>query len=129
YEIVTLRNLGATRAEVLEALAFGAFHGGPRAINAFAEVGDEYLREWLEPDGTTTRVAWPEGWRPETSAFRSGIDLSSDELLARAGGATRREATTSLLWAAVYGADAVMETAFDAAGDVLEGWGGSYYSG
>lgn len=199
YEIVTMRTLGATRAEVLEALAFGAFHGGPRAINAFAEVGDDYLRRWDEPDGTATRVAWPDGWAPDLDRFRSGIDLSSDELLpgeldlirawyrrthgdvpahvdflaqtapgalktqrarfettvrgavpaqmipllalhlyavtlapkplrravqtARALGVTRRQAVTALLWAAVYGGDAVMETAFDAAGDVFGGYG------
>jgi alkylhydroperoxidase/carboxymuconolactone decarboxylase family protein YurZ len=194
YEIVTMRALGATRAEVMEALAFGAYHGGPRGINAFAEVGDEYLRAWDQPTDAATRVAWPDGWRPDVERFRSGIDLSSDALLpgelelisdwyrraydevpahvellgrtapaalktqrarfettvrgalpaqmipllgvhlyaltlapkplrraiqlARAVGVTRREALTALLWAAVYGGDAVLETAFDAAGDV-----------
>jgi alkylhydroperoxidase/carboxymuconolactone decarboxylase family protein YurZ len=198
YEIVTLRNLGATRAEVLEALAWGAYHGGPRAINAFAEVGDGYVREWDEPPQTPTRVAWPDGWAPDVARFRSGIDLSTDELLpgelelirswylrthgdvpahveflartapsslktqrarfettvrgalpaqvipllqthlyaltlastplrrslqlARTLGVTRREVVTALLWAAVYGGDAVMETALDAAGDILAGW-------
>lgn len=193
YETVTMRNLGATRAEVLEALAWGAYHGGPRGINAFAEVGDEYLRAWDEPADARTRIAWPEGWAPDVDRFRSGIDLSSDELLpgeldlirdwyratygdvpahveflapaalktyraryettvrgalpapmipllalhlyavtlspkplrravqlARALGVTRREAMTVLLWAAVYGGDAVLETAFDA---VLESYG------
>jgi alkylhydroperoxidase/carboxymuconolactone decarboxylase family protein YurZ len=193
YEIVTMRNLGATRAEVLEALAWGAYHGGPRGINAFAEVGDDYLREWAEPADTKTRIAWPDGWAPDVDRFRSGIDLSSDELLpgeldqirdwyrgtygevpahveflpsdalktyraryettvrgalpaqmipllalhlyavtlapkplrravqlARALGVTRREAMTVLLWAAVYGGDAVLETASDA---VLESYG------
>jgi alkylhydroperoxidase/carboxymuconolactone decarboxylase family protein YurZ len=193
YETVTMRNLGATRAEVLEALAWGAYHGGPRGINAFAEVGDDYLRAWDEPADTETRIAWPDGWAPDVERFRSGIDLSSDELLpgeldlirdwyrstygevpahieflapeplktyraryettargalpaqmipllalhlyavalspkplrravqlARALGVTRREAMTVLLWAAVYGGDAVLETAFDA---VLESYG------
>jgi alkylhydroperoxidase/carboxymuconolactone decarboxylase family protein YurZ len=196
YEIVTMRNLGATRAEVMETLAFGALHGGPRGINAFAEVGDEYLRAWDEPAGAVSRVAWPRGWAPDAARLRSGIDLSSDELLpgevdlirdwyrrtygevpphvdflasaapralktqrarfettvrgalpaqmipllalhlhaltlapkplrrafqlARALGVTQRHAVTALLWAAVYGGDSVMETAFDAAGDVLE---------
>ena len=192
YEIVTMRNLGATRAEVLEALAWGAYHGGPRGINAFAEVGDDYLRAWEEPADTRTRIAWPDGWAPDVDRFRSGIDLSSDKLLpgelerirdwyrttygdvpahvellapdalktyraryettvrgalpaqmipllalhlyavtlapkplrravrlARALGVTRREAMTVLLWAAVYGGDAVLETASDA---VLESY-------
>jgi alkylhydroperoxidase/carboxymuconolactone decarboxylase family protein YurZ len=199
YEIVTMRELGVTRAEILETLAFGAFHGGPRGINAFAEVGDEYLRAWEEAAGTVTRIAWPERWAPDVARFRSGIDLSTDELrpgeldlirdwyrglygevpahvdflartapralktqrarfettvrgalpaqmipllaahlyaltlapkplrralqAARVLGVTRREATTTLMWAAVYGADVVLETAFDAAGDVLESYG------
>jgi hypothetical protein len=42
--------------------------------------------------------------------------------MAHALGVTRREAVTALFWAGVYGADVVMETAFDAAGDVLEAW-------
>jgi alkylhydroperoxidase/carboxymuconolactone decarboxylase family protein YurZ len=197
YEIVTMRNLGATKAEVLEALAFGAFHGGPRGLNAFAEIGDEYLREWREEPGAETRVEWPAGWAPDVGRLRSGIDLSSDELLpgeeelirlwylrmhgevpahvdalarmrpaslktlraryettvrgalpaqmlpllalhlhavqleatplrraaelARALGVTPGQLLTALLWAAVYGGDAVLETAFDAAGDVLSG--------
>jgi alkylhydroperoxidase/carboxymuconolactone decarboxylase family protein YurZ len=191
YEVVTMRNLGATRAEVLEALAWGAYHGGPRGINAFAEVGDDYLRAWAEPADTRTRVAWPDDWAPDVDPFRSGIDLSSDELLpgelerirnwyrvthgdvpahveflgatapdvlktyraryettvrgalpaqmipllalhlyavtaspkplrravqlARFLGVRRREILTVLLWAAVYGGDAVLETAFEAA--------------
>jgi alkylhydroperoxidase/carboxymuconolactone decarboxylase family protein YurZ len=200
YETVTMRNLGATRAEVLEALAWGAYHGGPRGINAFAEVGDDYLRAWDEPADTRTHIAWPDGWAADVERFRSGIDLSSDELLpgelerirdwytstygdvpahveflgatapdalktyraryettvrgalpaqmipllalhlyavtrspkplrravqlARVLGVRRREAVTVLLWAAVYGGDAVLETAFDAAGDVLESYRG-----
>jgi alkylhydroperoxidase/carboxymuconolactone decarboxylase family protein YurZ len=195
YELVTMRNLGATKAEVLEALAFGAYHGGPRGLNAFAEVGDEYLRDWQDRAGTVTRVEWPPGWAPDVDRLRSGIDLSTDELLpgeddlirdwyvrvygevpvhievlartcpaglktlraryettvrgalpaqmlpllalhlhaiqlaptplrravqlARALGVGREQLLTALLWAAVYGGDAVLETAFDAAGDVL----------
>jgi alkylhydroperoxidase/carboxymuconolactone decarboxylase family protein YurZ len=198
YEIITMRELGATRGEIMETIALGGLHGGPRGINAFAEIGDEYLREWHEADGAVSRVEWPERWAPDVDAFRSGIDLSTDELLpgelelirdwyrrmlgevpaqvdflaeaaprafktqrarfetavkgalpaqmiplltlhlsavrlwpkplrrslqlARTLGATRREAVTALLWAGVYGADIVMETAIDAAGDVLAGW-------
>ena len=39
--------------------------------------------------------------------------------LARRG---RGEAISTLLWAAIYGGEVVMETAIDAAGDVLESW-------
>jgi alkylhydroperoxidase/carboxymuconolactone decarboxylase family protein YurZ len=195
YEIVTMRNLGATKAEVLEALAFGAFHGGPRGLNAFAPIGDEYLREWHDAPGAVTGIEWPAGWAPDVGRLRSGIDLSSDELLpgeeelirswylrmygevpahvellartrpaglktlraryettvrgalpaqmlpllalhlhavqlepkpllraaqlARALAVTPGQLLTALLWAAVYGGDAVLETAYEAAGDLL----------
>ena len=148
------------------------------------------MRDWDEPADTQTRIAWPEGWAPDVERFRSGIDLSSDELLpgeldlirdwyrstygdvpahveflgatapdvlktyraryettvrgalpaqmipllalhlyavtlapkpvrravqlARALGVSRREVVTVLLWAAVYGGDAALETAFEA---------------
>ncbi len=198
YEIITMRELGATRAEIMETIALGALHGGPRGINAFAEVGDEYLRKWQEDADAVSRVAWPAHWAPDAERFRSGIDLAVDELLpgelelirdwyrhtlgevppqvdflarvapcayktqrarfetavkgalpaqmipllmlhlsalrlwpkplrrslqlAKALGVRRREVVSTLFWAGVYGADAVMEAAFDAAGDVLEAW-------
>jgi hypothetical protein len=198
YEIITMRELGATRAEIMETIALGALQGGPLGINAFAEVGDEYLREWREDPDAVSRVAWPARWAPDVERFRSGIDLAADELLpgeldlirdwyrrtvgevpaqveflarvaprayktqrarfetavkgalpaqmiplltlhlsavrvwpkplrrslqmAQAFGVRRREVVSTLLWAGVYGADVVLETAFDAAGDVLEAW-------
>ena len=197
YEIIAMRELGASRAEIVETIRLAALHGGPRGINSLAEVADAYLREWTGAAEST--VAWPDGWTPDAERFRSGIDLSSDELLpgelelirdwylrtlgevpphvdflarvapsafktqrarfetavtgalpaqmiplltvhlnalrlrpkplrrslqaARSLGVTRREAVSALFWAGVYDADAVMETAFDAAGDVLESWG------
>ena len=42
---------------------------------------------------------------------------------ARSLGVRRGEVVAALLWAGVYGADVVMETAMDAAGDLLEDWG------
>jgi alkylhydroperoxidase/carboxymuconolactone decarboxylase family protein YurZ len=41
---------------------------------------------------------------------------------ARSLGARREHAVATLYWAAVYGGDTVLETAFDAAGDLLESW-------
>jgi alkylhydroperoxidase/carboxymuconolactone decarboxylase family protein YurZ len=198
YEIIAMRELGASRAEVMEIVRLGALHGGPRGINALAEVADAYLREWKEEAGTESRVAWPAGWAPDVERFRSGIDLASDELepgelelirdwyrgllgevpphvdflarvaprafktqrarfetaitgalpaqmipllslhlsavrvwpkplrravqTAKALGVQRGEVVAALFWAGVYGADIVMETALDAAGDILEKW-------
>jgi hypothetical protein len=78
YEIIAMRELGASRAEIMETVHLAAVFGGPRGINALAEVADEYLGTWSEE--TESRVAWPEGWSPDVERFRSGIDLGSDEL-------------------------------------------------
>lgn len=198
YEIIAMRELGATRAEIMETVRLGALHGGPRGVNALAEVADGYLREWHEEPETESRVAWPAGWAPDPERFRSGIDLGTDELgpgelellrgwyrrtvgdvpshveflgrvaprslktqrarfetaitgalpaqiiplltlhlsavrlwptplrravqSARSLGVRRGEVVAALLWAGVYGADVVMETAMDAAGDLFEDW-------
>ena len=196
YETIAIRELGARKEEILELVRLAALYGGPRGINAFAEIADDYLREWTE-DGER-RFEWPEGWAPDPGWFRSGIDLDSDELLpgeldlirdwyrralgevpaqvdflaqaapaayktqrarferavrgdlpaqmipfltlhltalrrdpkplrrsiqtAKALGVRRRDVVSALFWAGVYGTDLVMETAFDAAGDVLASW-------
>ena len=196
YEIVAVRRLGATRADVMEIIALAAFHRGPLAINAVAEVAEGYLTDWPVDDGTGVR--WPARWAPDVERLRTGIDLSSDRLeegeldlirgwyrattgdvprhvellgriapdvlktqrarfetavrgalpaqliplltvhlsalqgwpvplrrallVARGVGVSRAEAVSTLLWAAIYGGDVVMETAVEAAGDVLEGW-------
>jgi hypothetical protein len=80
YEIIAMRELGASRAEIMETVRLGALHGGPRGINALAEVAGDYLREWHEDVATESRIAWPDGWAPDVQRFRSGIDLGSDEL-------------------------------------------------
>jgi hypothetical protein len=182
----------------METVRLAALHGGPRGVNAFAEVADEYLSEWSEAADGASRVGWPEGWLPDVERFRSGIDLGSDALepgelelvrdwhrellgevpphvdflarvsprafktqrarletaitgalpaqmipllflhlsavrlwpkplrraiqMAKALGVRRGELVATLYWAGVYAPDAVMETALDAAGDILESW-------
>src|SRR4029077_16084341 len=69
YEIIAMRELGASRAEIMETVHLAAVFGGPRGINALAEVADEYLGTWSEE--TESRVAWPEGWSPDVERFRS----------------------------------------------------------
>ena len=78
YETIAVRNLGASRAEVLEVIALAALHGGPIAINAVAETGGAYLADWDEADGDG--IVWPDGWTFDPDALRSGIDLRSDAL-------------------------------------------------
>lgn len=42
YEIIAMRELGASRDEVMETVRLAALHGGPRGINALAEVADDW---------------------------------------------------------------------------------------
>jgi hypothetical protein len=79
YEIVAARDLGVSRAEINETIRLATLYGGPRGINALAEVAEEYLRAWDE--GGPSLVVWPDAWTHDVSRLRSGIDLSSDELL------------------------------------------------
>jgi len=77
---------------------------------------------------TTVRGALPAQMVPLLAAHLYALTLAPKPLrralqLARALGVSQREATTTLLWAAVYGGDVVLETAFDAAGDLLEPYG------
>lgn len=79
YEIVAARSLGATRAQIMETIAVAALNGGPLAVNALAEVADDYLAAWQEDD-RADGIQWPDGWAPDVDRLRSGIDLSSDVL-------------------------------------------------
>jgi hypothetical protein len=78
YEIVAARDIGVSRAEVNETIRLATLYGGPRGINALAEVAEEYLRAW--DDERPSRVAWPAAWTHDVELLRSGIDLSSDAL-------------------------------------------------
>jgi alkylhydroperoxidase/carboxymuconolactone decarboxylase family protein YurZ len=80
YEMIAVRALGASKAEVLETLRLAALLAGPAGMNPLGELATEYLTEWVDEPGT--RLKWPSGWKADINAFRSGIDLSSDELTA-----------------------------------------------
>jgi hypothetical protein len=83
YEIVAVRALGASRAEVDEVLALAALNGGPRGVNALAEVADGYLRDWEEEDDGPG-LHWPDGWAADVGALRHRPRLG------RAGGGRAR---------------------------------------
>jgi hypothetical protein len=78
YEIVAARDIGVSRVEVNETIRLATLYGGPRGINALAEVAEDYLRAW--EDDTPSRVAWPGAWTHDIEPLRSGIDLATDEL-------------------------------------------------
>jgi alkylhydroperoxidase/carboxymuconolactone decarboxylase family protein YurZ len=79
YEVIAVRELGVSKAQVLETIRLAALFGGPLGLNPLGELAMEYLAEWR--DDPDEPVRWPEDWAPDPAAFRSGIDPSTDELL------------------------------------------------
>src|SRR5581483_10530766 len=69
YTAISVRQLGGSRAEVVDALRLAAVVAGPLGLDAAGGKLDAYLR------------AWPESWRPDPDALRSGIDVGTSELL------------------------------------------------
>jgi hypothetical protein len=81
-DLLEARKWGARRAEFVDMLAMCWPHAGQAGMNYSVKVLDDYLRDWAERDDGPG-IEWPEGWTPDPSAFRSGIDFSGpDELSA-----------------------------------------------
>jgi hypothetical protein len=64
-----------SKEQVLEGLSIGFLHMGPRGMETVAEALDGYA--WLTPD---TPARFPDGWSPDSDAFRSGMDFSRREV-------------------------------------------------
>lgn len=79
YEIIAMRDRGAAKAEVAQAVALGWLHGGPRGMYETAAAAMDYMREWPEDDGAPG-AEWTAGWAPDPEAFRAGLDFSSASL-------------------------------------------------
>jgi hypothetical protein len=78
YEAIALRNLGATKAEVLATIRLGAYTSGPRGLNLLGRLMVPYLDEW--PDDEGAGIEWPAHWTEPATVLRSGVDLATDEL-------------------------------------------------
>ncbi len=65
-----------TKAQVLEGLAIGFIHIGPRGMETVVDALEGY--EWLSP---TEPAKFPDGWTHDPDAFRSGLDFSRAELM------------------------------------------------
>ena len=101
--------------------------GVPAHVELLAELAPDALKTQRARFETAVRGELPAQLVPLQQANLSAIRLAKAPLrrslvLARSLGVRRGEALATLLWAAVYGGDAVMETALEAVSDVLEGW-------
>jgi hypothetical protein len=63
------------RDQVLEGLAIGFIHMGPRGMETVAAALEHY--EWLKPEAP---AGFPEGWAADPGAFRSGMDFSTPDV-------------------------------------------------
>lgn len=79
YEIVAARKWGATKQQVLDAMAHGFLHAGPAGMSPPAVMCTEYLKAWTS-DGEYPPIPWPEGWAVDPGAFDSGLDFSTRSL-------------------------------------------------
>jgi hypothetical protein len=77
YQIVTARQAGLSRAQVIEAINFAWLTAGP-TMNAAAEACGPYLFAWDDQRQSGT-FKWPDGWATGNELMRSGIDTSTDD--------------------------------------------------
>lgn len=75
YVVHMWQNQGLTKAQVLEWVAIGFLHAGPRGMESIAEALTDY--PWIEP---VAPAKFPDNWSPDPDAFASGLDFSSPEL-------------------------------------------------
>lgn len=64
-----------TKAECLEVFALAFRYVGPKGMALIAEAARQTV--WKEP---ALPALWPEGWGPDSDAFRSGLDFSKPGL-------------------------------------------------
>lgn len=99
----------------------------PPHVDFLARVSPRAFKTQRARFETAVTGALPAQIIPLLSVHLSAVRLWSKPLrravqTAKALGVRRSELVAALYWAGVYGADVVMETAMDAAGDLLEDW-------
>jgi hypothetical protein len=80
YEVIAARELGVTRAQIIDVIRCAGFVAGPYALNAAGELTLPYLRAWPREEKPAARPEWPTTWDPDPDAYAAGIDHSNDDL-------------------------------------------------
>jgi hypothetical protein len=78
YEIKGSATAGHTRAEVIDTLAIAYQHAAAKNLHNVAADARDALRKYQEPERPYAK--WPEGWKVDDEAFKSGLDFSNSEL-------------------------------------------------
>jgi hypothetical protein len=79
YSMVSCRNGGRSKAEVLDTIKFAFVTGGPMALNSIAERSSEYLDQWSDERSAST-IDWPESWGEVQQNWASPLDKGYPEL-------------------------------------------------
>jgi hypothetical protein len=79
YEVISCRNLGLSKAEVLDTIGTSFIMAGPSGMNAVATRCRPYLDAWTDEPGRTT-IAWPEGWHGGEPGLDAGLDRTQADL-------------------------------------------------
>lgn len=69
---------GATKAEILDTLGVAYLHAGPMGMARVSAALTEYMRSWSDPAPTER---FPHHWDAAAQVLRSGLDLSTAEVL------------------------------------------------
>jgi hypothetical protein len=75
YIIHMEQQQGFTKEQVHEGIAAAFIWLGPRGMETVAQGLSDY--EWIEPKG---RPAFPDNWKADPDAFKSGLDFSTPDL-------------------------------------------------
>ena len=78
-DLLIAQRVGGTRQEVADILAMSFLHAGPYGMNLTARTLAPVMSEWAERESTPSPgIQWPEGWTVDASAFRCGVDFSTE---------------------------------------------------
>jgi hypothetical protein len=78
-DLLIAQRVGGTRQDVADILAMSFLHGGPHGMNLTARTLAPVMRESAERDSTPSPgIQWPDGWTADASAFRCGVDFSTE---------------------------------------------------
>jgi len=81
YEVIAARELGASPDDIIQVIRCAGWVAGPYALNAAGESVLPYLRAWRVAGVAPSRLEWPDDWKADPDAFRTGIDHAADDLL------------------------------------------------
>lgn len=79
YELITARQAGFSKRQLLDVLGYAFLSGGPHCINAVSGVAGPWFDSW-DDENPSGRLSFPSEWRIDPQAFRSGLDPTTSSV-------------------------------------------------